>query len=71
MVEFWIMIAIASTSGTVMGQAPSPPVYYTRELCEDAAKDLKQRTGGGDHMCVPARPLVQMQGNTVTIYPQQ
>lgn len=61
MVEFWVMIAITATSGTISAMAPSPPVYYTRELCQDAAKELLAH-GGGEHLCVQARPLVQMNG---------
>jgi CBS domain-containing protein len=65
MVEFWMMITLATTAGTVSGVMPAPPVYYTQELCQDAVKELMAK-GQGDHMCVRARPLVTMdvQGGT-------
>jgi hypothetical protein len=67
MVEFWMMIAITSTTGTMIGQMPTPPVYYTQELCQDAAKELMAK-GQGDHMCVKARPVTQMEIQGGTVY---
>lgn len=62
MVEFWIMIAVVATSGTVTAMPNSPPVYYTRELCEAAGKNITDRTGQ-QYMCTPARPVVTMMVN--------
>jgi hypothetical protein len=62
-----MMIIVASTAGTIPGQQPSPPVYYTQELCMDAARQLESVTGSGGHACVKVHPMVnmQMQGNVV------
>jgi hypothetical protein len=70
MVEFWMMLAMATTSGTVMGQMPQPPLYYTQQLCLDAAKELREH-GGGEHFCVRAQPTVTLQTNIVTGFVHQ
>ncbi len=67
MVEFWMMIVVASSSGTMMGATPAPPVYYTQELCLSAAKEIQAKSGA-QHMCVPVRPMVDMQMNGNVVY---